>query len=418
MIKILKIFLTTSTGRDTLVVLATTFLNILIGGLFFVFAPRILGPDNYGIFSTIISTSVMVLTLANFGIDTGMLRFANKSETQFKEVTSLALKIYLVLAAVITVLGFFLAPLIQTLLKLSEITGLLRIAFAGSAFLLLSNFFIAALQAKGEFFKASIVNISSNLVRLIVLLVALKFFELNIIMLTLLFFTAPIVSVVVGSHLFPPKFEKKTQLKIHDFFKFNTPIAFALIISSIPFDNYLLLNMAGANQTGIYSAPFKILTFAYMFGGNFTRVLATRFTSFDNSVKVIAYSKKAAPIAVLLSIATLVTIPLAPSIINILFGADFLGSIIVYQSLAVGFAIFFLSTIPSSIIIYYLGRSNVSLLITVFKYIILTLGMLVLIPGSGALGAALSFTLAEAMSLIFMSFYCAFKIKNGNSSQA
>ena len=65
----------TQTGKDTGIVFLGTLINVIIGGLFFILAPRILGPADYGLFSVVLATGLMAFNFANFGIDTGILRF-------------------------------------------------------------------------------------------------------------------------------------------------------------------------------------------------------------------------------------------------------------------------------------------------------------------------------------------------------
>ncbi len=77
MLKFVKSALATRTGKDTYIVFSTTLMNVIAGGLFFVFAPRILGRFNYGLFSTVISTTLLISAIANFGIDSAILKFAN-----------------------------------------------------------------------------------------------------------------------------------------------------------------------------------------------------------------------------------------------------------------------------------------------------------------------------------------------------
>lgn len=407
----LKSLYLSDTSKDTTIVFLGTLVNIVIGGLFFVFAPRILGPQDYGIFSTVISSAVLLITIANFGIDTGILRFAKKGSKEFLSVISVAFRAYIILGVSLAFLGFFLAPLIAILIKSESATGLLRIAFMGSTFILLSNFFVASLQAKGEFFKASLVNIVGNTSRLAVLILGLMFFRLDLVWMSMIFFLTPAASIIFGLLALPIKYQSTTTKDALDFFKFNSWIALALIISSVPYDNYFLINLAGPVQTGIYAAPFKILTFVYMFGGNFTRVLASRFSSFDNHKKAITFSLKIMPIVFIFCLAILSTIPFAKVIVSLLFTDTFQGSVPVYQILSAGFIFFFISTIPSSVIIYYLGKSNVSFFITLAKYILIAISMMILVPKYQAIGAAISFSASELLALILMWIYSYLKLR-------
>lgn len=406
-----KSLYSSGTGKDTIIVFIGTIINVVIGGLFFVLAPRLLGPQDYGIFATVISTAILLITIANFGIDTGMLRFARKGTKGLNDILSLSFKAYIVLGLIVACLGFILSPLLSQLIKIESATNLLRIAFSGSIFILLTNYFVAALQVNGRFLTASLVNIAGNFTRLIVLVLSLLFFKYDLFWVTIIFFITPIASVVFGLITSPVKLQHTTTKDAWNFFKFNYWIAFALIISSIPFDNYLLIKFAGPFQTGIYAAPFKILTFAYMFGGNYTRVLANRFASFDTNAKASSYALKALAIPAMVAVIILLLIIFAPIIINLLFGQEFQSSVSIYQILSVGFAAFFMSTVPSSIIIYYFGKSNISFAITIVKYFIFIMLMLFLVPKYAAVGAAFSFSFAEFTSVILMSVYSFYKLR-------
>lgn len=408
---LLKFLFLKDTAKDTTVVMVGTLINVLAGGLFFVITPRILGPQEYGIFSTVISTSVLLITIANFGIDTGILRFAKQGSENFEKILSLAFKTYIFLGMGVGIIGLVLSPAIALLIKSEHAVLYLRIAFLFSTFILLTNYFVASLQAKGEFAKASIVNILGNLSRLVVLLAAIWFLSINVLVLTLIFFITPLVSVIIGVLLSPPK-KLETNGISANFFKYNLWIALALVISSVPYDNYILMNLIGPKETGIYQAPFKVLTFAYIFGGNFTRVLAQRFSSFETNKKAISFSLKISPFVLIFSGILLLTIPFSKFITNLLFTEAFINSADVYKILTIGFSFFFLSTVPSSVILYFLGKSQISFYITVLKYVLFITLLLFLIPKYEAVGAALAFTLSEFVSLFIMTAYSFWKTRD------
>lgn len=405
MLKRLKGLFLTDTGQDTSIVLAGTSINVLAGGLFFIFVPWFLGPADYGLFSVVISTCLMVAAIANFGLDTGILRFAAKNNS----VLGFAFKIYLALGALTAVFGFLLAPIIASLLGYPQMTGLLRIGFTGIIFLLLTNFFVAALQSRGEFAKASIVSISSNLSRLLILGTAYYFFTVNLFFLTVLFFFVTIMSVVIGIIYQPLNLSGTTTVK-KEFFKYNFWIAAALIISAIPFDNYLLLLLSSSTAVGLYAMPYKLLTFSHQFGGNFTRVLASRYSTFDTRQKAVEFTKKSIVFPGTFILGLIFLIIVSP-LFTQLFGDQYQGSLPVMQILSVGFIFFFASTIPSSLILYYFGRSDISFYITVVRYISFIILLIVLVPSNQAEGGAIAFTLSELLAFALMSVFVTYKFK-------
>lgn len=399
----------TSTGKDTSIVLVGTLLNVIAGGLFFIIAPRILGPSDYGLFSTVLSTALAGVAIANFGIDTGILRFAATNDGRFDRVLTLAFKSYLILGLLTSILGFFLSSVISNFFQEPLLNLPLKIAFSSVLLLLITNFYVAGLQAKGQYLKASILNISSNITRLVILGFSIYFFKVDIILLTVIFFLVPLVSIVLGMLYLSFKFQKESKRESLKFHRYNFWIAASLIVSSIPFDNYFLLKLTGSLQTGLYAAPFKVLTACYQLGGNFTRVLASRFSSFDSDTKTITFAKKSIVFPLIFS-SGLVLLMIASPQISRIFGKEYLALPQILNILSIGFIFFFLSTLPSSIILYYFGKSQVSFIITLCRYLFFVILLTILIPKLGAIGAALAFTLSEFTSFLMMTSYVLVKL--------
>lgn len=414
MLTFLKDILLTETGKDASVVFVGTLINVVIGGLFFILAPRILGPEDYGLFSVVTATGLMAVNFANFGIDTGILRFVNDQDKDRRDkILKLALKAYLFIGFLVFLIGLLLSPILSNALGVPQITNLLRIAFAGVIFILLTNFFVAALQAKKQFLRASLVNISSNAVRLIVLALAAYFFTVDLHFLTALFFFVTIVSVIVGKLFVQLDFLKAKEENVHfkNFFGYNSWVAASLAISAIPFDNYLLVKIAGPVATGLYAAPMKVLTTTYQFAGGFSRVLASRFSSFDTDKKTWDFAIKASPLVILIFIGLILSGFLAPLFVA-LFGSQFEQSIPIFRILTVGMAFFFADTIPMAIILYYFGKSKVAFFVTVWHYLVYTTLLIILISRYSALGASIAFTVSEIITFLTLMGYALFKFKS------
>jgi len=414
MIQSFKDLLLTDTGKDTSIVFAGTLVNVIVGGLFFILAPRILGPSDFGIFSTVVATGVVAVRLSSLGVETGILKFAHRSSNQQNAILSIALKSYLFFGLIIAVIGFFIAPILSAILGHPEITLFLRIAFGATVFFHLTNLFVAGLQARQEFLKASIPSIANNVARIVLLLIGSYFFTIGLYFLTVIYFAVTIISTIIGKYFLPFNIEKIDKSLASDFFKFNIWVAFSLTLASIPFDNYFLLKLAGPIQTGLYAAPLKILTVVYEFGGNFTSVLASRFASFDNKEKVINFAKKTSGLVLLFSLGLLFLILIADPLVILIFGKEFSGSIQVLKILAIGFIFFFLSTIPSSIILYYFGKSQISFAITFSRYWFFVILLFLAVPSFEAIGAAYAFTISEFLAFSLMLFYVLFKLNAKN----
>ena len=411
MIQHFKSLVFTDTGRDTSIVFVGSFLNVVAGGLFFILVPRILGPANYGLFSVVIATEVLAVRLTSLGIETGILRFASLQSKNANAILTIALKTYLLLGLLVALIGLFITQSLANFLGYPQISQLLQIAFLATVFFHLTNFFVAALQARSEFLKASIPLIANNLTRLFLLAIGAYLFTLGLYFVTLIYFAVTIVSTLIGKYFLRFKIEKTVKGLLADFFKFNVWVYLALIVSSIPFDNYFLLKLAGPTQTGFYAAPLKVLTFSYEFGGNFTRVLASRFASFDTAAKAKSFAIKAFIFPILFIFSLIILIAISRPLIELLFGLKYLEAVQVLRILSLGFIFFFASTIPSSIILYYFGKSNISFIITAARYSLMVVLLGFLVPSQKAIGAAWAFTASELLSFFLITTYVIFKFQ-------
>ena len=404
----------TQTGKDTGVVFLGTLINIIVGGLFFILAPRILGPADYGLFSVILATGLMVFNFANFGIDTGILRFIKPGQKETNQkYLKLAFKAYLAIGFLIFSLGYVFSPIIAQFLDAPQTENLLRIAFGATMFSLLGNFFVAVLQTQKQFIQASAVNISANAARLVILAIASYFLTIDLHFLTILVYAVTILYVIFGKIFVPLDFLRVQEEHLHfkNFFGYNFWVAASLAISAIPFDNYLLVKIAGPVATGLYAAPMKILAMTYQFAGSFSRVLASRYSSFDSNRKAIEFSQKATPLVLAVFFGLLVISFLANPIVRLFFGNQYQQSIQIFRITSVGMAFFFADTIPVSIILYYFGRSKVTFYVTVWHYLIYVLLLLYFIPRQSALGAAIAFSISEIITFLTLVTYVVFKFK-------
>ena len=200
-----------------------------------------------------------------------------------------------------------------------------------------------------------------------------------------------------------------------EFYKYNFWIASALVISSIPFDNYFLIRVVGPVQAGLYSAPFKLLTFAYQFGGNFTRVLASRFASFDSDKKARDFAFRAMPFPLIFILGLTILFFISQPLVTLVFGKEYIQATEILQILSIGFIFFFASTIPSSIILYYFGKPKISFVITLIRYVSFVVLLALLVPLYSAKGGAFAFSVSEFFAFLFMSGYVFIKFsKNGH----
>ena len=89
----------TVTFRQSSITFTGTFVNGVLGAVFYILAARFLGPANFGLLSVAIAVLTLVSDIGDLGTDTGLVNFvskyAHKKSTKAKKFLKLGLKIKL-----------------------------------------------------------------------------------------------------------------------------------------------------------------------------------------------------------------------------------------------------------------------------------------------------------------------------------
>lgn len=394
-------------NEDTLIVLGGTVLNALVGGLFFIFAPRLIGPENYGLFAVVTSTAILIVNFANLGIDSGILRFVGEGDsTKAHKILKLALEVYLAIGIVALAFGFLFSGQISEFFGKSELTGLFKIAFGAVIFFLLTNFFIATLQARKEFLKATSVGLLQNSLRLLLLGLAAYFYTVDLYVLTFLFFAVTIVSVITGALLTKMDFlyVQNHRSEFKGFFNYNMWLAASFAISSFPFDNYLLLKIAGPISTGLYAAPLKLFTITDQLAGNYSRVLAPTFAK-STKHEVAKAIKNSLWITVPAGFVLILLSNASAPLVNLLLGNEYKNSAPIFSIVAIASIFTFATAIPVSITMYFFKNSKITFYISAVVIIFWLSTNLILIPLYKEIGAAYAYLISEILAFLLFSFY-------------
>ncbi|MDP2684907.1 MAG: oligosaccharide flippase family protein [bacterium] len=148
----LKSILSTTTFRQSLVTITGTILNGVLGALFYIVLVRFLVPSDFGLLIISLTTSVLIVDIADIGTNTGLIRFVSSNLITNKEKASRFLKlgpeIKLMTWAVSFLVIFFLSPILSTQIfhKEEVILPLPFVAF-GVGGVLLFTFVISMLRA-------------------------------------------------------------------------------------------------------------------------------------------------------------------------------------------------------------------------------------------------------------------------------
>lgn len=397
MIERIKEITSTSTFRQTFITSSGTIINGLLGMVFYILVAGFLGPADFGIFSIAVAAIAVIASIANIGVDTGIVRFVGRYVLSEKNKTlrflKLGLEIKVLSSLAVLGVGWLIMPFVTLkLLGKPELLSPLRLSLLGVATSLLFSFATSSLQALQRFWVWSGLNIAANLLRLVAVVI---FFNLGLLLVESslwLYILFPFFGFVAGL-FFLPKFTKvdKERSVLTEFFNYNKWIAvFTLIVAvSSRLDTFLSARLLSLEEVGIYSVAVTLSGIVPAIVFAIATVVAPKLASMLNDKDAFGYLKKLQLFVTALALTgILVGIPLSYVFIPLFYGSRYLSSIAPLSILIVAQAIFLISVPSHTSIFYYFSKPKLFVYVSIVHLAILLFGGWYLISAFGYLGAA------------------------------
>lgn len=388
----------TATLRQSLITTVGTILNGFLGALFYIFLARSLGPADFGLLTVAITTLVLIADMADIGTNTGLIRFVSANLMRNKDKAykflKLSLGIKLITWVISFVLVYFLAPFLATsLFRKTELILPLRLVAFGTGASLLFTFATSTLQAYQKYFLWSTINILTNFLRLVLVLVLGYFLVLNVESSLIVFMILPFFGFFVTLFILPARKILSTREEFSlskELFKYNIPVAIFTVIAafSARLDIYLNAALLSAREVGIYGVANQMVQIMPQLVSALGLVAAPKFASFQTNEQMLTYFKKFQALVSGLVFLGILTIPALTYLIPILFGASYQGAIIPFIFLFLAMLVFLFSIPVHHSVIFYFGRPDVFIWVSLGHLLIIgALGYL-MISNYGIIGAA------------------------------
>jgi O-antigen/teichoic acid export membrane protein len=264
------------------------------------------------------------------------------------------------------------------------------------------------LQAKKKFLHSAVIDNAFYLIRF---LFVLGFFLIGGLTMTKAFWAFGagfIVEVILILIYLKTDFlrSKPQKDEYKNLLKFSGWIGVNKITSSISgkLDVQMLIVMAGAVSTGLYSIPSKLASFIPLLSGSFSSVLAPRLAGFGDKAKEKSYIIKSFLAVLPIAAGIIFWIIIAKPFILLLFGVKYLASVPIFQALAAA-EIPFLFTAPSvSAIIYSMKKTVFIGAFSFFQLIAIFLLDLILIPKFGPFGPVITLGVTNVILAVYSWF--------------
>lgn len=416
----LKSILSTATFRQSRITILGTIINGGLGAFFYILLARFLGPSDFGLLTISLTTLVLFADIADIGTNTGLVRFVSvnlavDSEKAYKFL-KLGLEIKLMAWIVTFLLIFFLAPTLATqVFHKSELILPLRLVAFGVGSALLFSFATSMLQAFQKYFLWSLVNIITNFLRLLLILVLGYYLSLNVQSSLVVYILLPLFGFFVTLFIIPSRkiFESRDEFQFSkEFFTYNIPVAIFTVIAAFSgrLDTFLNAALLPAREVGIYGAASQLVQVVPQLVAALGLVAAPKFSSFQNTGQMITYLKKFQLLVSGLCALGLLSIPVATVLIPVILPA-YQQAINPFIFLYIAMLVFLFSLPVHMSVIYYFARPDVFIRISLFHMLITGgLGFL-LISSYGVLGAAITVLVGTIFNFIYPLVWLLMKLK-------
>jgi len=405
-----------STAKSTYITTSAAGVNAFLSFIFWVVIARSLSPSELGLFSVVFNFISILYVICDIGISSSILRFLPQAIRDAKsEEESQIIKVSFLVslgASGIVALGLILfsAPLSDFVFVRKE----LSFPFIISSFSLigfsLSYLFVTILQGRQKFLFAALAESSIIFFKVLLTGMLLLSGRLNFNSILFIFSLSSFVGFLIGLPFISLRFlsAKGDITLLKTLFNFGIWVALARIANAASgrIDSLMLVRFVEASQIGFYTAAQRVTFIFPLLVGGVSVVLSPKFSSLKDPDEAKSFMIKSSLLMSSLFFLVLLLFVFAPWLVVVAYGEIYQPAVFILRILLVSSFFFIASSIPTTVLLYYLGESKIFTLISIFQLVLIFLGDLILIPRVGVLGPAVSLSIAYAvvffLSLLFV----------------
>ncbi len=421
MVYMLKSIFSTTTFKQSQITVIGTVINGILGAFFYIAMARFLGPADFGLLIVSIVTLTLIADIADLGTNTGLVRFVSANISSNKEKAlrflKLSLEVKVLVWILVLILGMILSPFIAgTIFNKEELTEPLRLVTLGVGGALLFSFATSSLQSFQKYFIWSFVNISSNLLRIILIFLLVMSQQLNLLTGLISFIALPFLGFSLSLLFLPTQqiLSVKGENEVAgQFFKFNRWVAIFTIVAAISsrLDIFLNARLLNAKDIGIYASASQLTQVIPQIVGALGVVAAPKFASFQSKTDMLKFFKKFQLMVLGISLLIVLAIPISFYAIPFLYGVSYAGAVIPFIILLLAMVIFLLSVPLHNSIIYYYGRSDVFVWVSMIHFLIVGVVGFLLITNYGVIGTAFTVLIGMIANFLLPLFWFINKLR-------
>jgi O-antigen/teichoic acid export membrane protein len=278
-----------------------------ISAITLIILSRVLGPEQFGLFSVAFSLTLFLARFGDFGLNMALQKYVSQlHEHESERASGIIMAIAKVKALVglsLFIVGLVFGELIAIKLFGIKEPLLIQISIAFSGVIIAYDFGLVLLQSSLEFFKAALLPFMQSLVKLgtVAVLMVKKIESVSFIY--LMYTLAPLVSVLAAWKFLPSWFNARAHLAPQDkklivnMTKFTAiAVVSAAVVDHV--DTLMVKMYLDEFETGLFAAASRISLLIAVMGYSLGAVLNTRVARYAHQGHLNTYLKKALAMSV------------------------------------------------------------------------------------------------------------------------
>lgn len=410
--KINKIYKSKITSSSTFVMSANVF-SQFVSFIFIMLISRVLSIRDYGIYAVLITILTTIADLADMGMNGSVTRFVaeyhekNRINEESSIISSSLRRKLFNSLLIITIMVCFSKNIASIILNDSSMYFYIVIISIGVVFSLINGMNIAILLGRQNFYKYFCLIVASNFFLLICIIMLYLTHSMNLVniiitnvfyMLSSLILSSKMVKFNIMS-IFNNSSENTYALRRFKIFGNWMFIWSLCAILQSRTDLFLLAKLSTIEQVSYYDIAYKMTKPILLFTSSYAQVLNPLLASENSKYRLVGKVNTIIKFIIIISCCILFAIIISGPLINLFFRTKYNSSVIPLRILLISL-IFYVWTIPFNSALYALNKPHIFAIAAFAGLVSTVFGDILLLNNYGAIGAAITFLIAQVISLI------------------
>jgi O-antigen/teichoic acid export membrane protein len=419
LVKHLLAKLTTSRGlRDALIMMTGNMGSTAISAVALILFSRSLGPDDFGVFSTAFSLTLLLTRVSDFGMNQALQRLIAQADTRDHsgQYVQAVIMSRLIIILGLAVGGSLTSPwLARDVFHLAD-ASLMYASFLLAGITILFDLFAATFQAYHRFIATTLLAFAQAFLKLLgAWYMAVVGISSPLIAL-IIYLTAPLIGVVAGIISFRPQLNRPVKAVVSDValvWQTGKFMSLAILSAAVAEHVDVLIMKATLTsfETGQFSAAARIAMFMNLIGMSLGTVLSVRVAKYRHKQHLDKYLKKAVLISAASLVLTLLAIPFGALAIRFTVGEAYLVALPALTLLLIATAIAN-ATSPFVALFYVFPKAQYYSYAGILLMVSLIASDLWLIPSLTLVGAGYARIISRTLVFVFTLGYAVYAYRS------